>query len=139
MITLMSVFLDEISVSLTVRRIIPAGSEIIRLARLDDVEGIKRLFSMGLASPNDSMESGQSVLFVRRIPIHTNVNLIPDRSHLYGLLGCHPFRFIKCRDLWNPNSDFKTRKLLISLILKPANSFSVLEETLISKILPQEG
>ena len=65
----MSVFLDEISVSLIVRRIVPTGAEIFRLARNDDVDGMKRLFSMGLASPNDSFESGQTALTVRVISI----------------------------------------------------------------------
>ena len=68
----MSVFLDEIDVSLIIRRVVPAGAEIFRLARLDDVEGVKRLFSMGLASPNDSVDSGRSALCVSTILIPIN-------------------------------------------------------------------
>ena len=63
-ITLISIFLDEINVSLTVRRIVPNGADIIRLARNDHADGIKHLFSIGLASPNDSTMSGQGVLTV---------------------------------------------------------------------------
>ena len=68
-ITLMSVFLDKISVSLTVRRIVPNGAELFRVVRQDDVDGIKRLFSMGLASPNDSVDDGQTALTVRGISV----------------------------------------------------------------------
>ena len=67
--TLMSVFLNEISVSLTVRRIVPNGAEIIRLIRNDDVDGVKRLLSIGLASPNDSLDDGRSALTVGDISI----------------------------------------------------------------------
>ena len=63
-ITLMSIFLDEISVSLVTRRIIPGGAEIFRLISLDDVEGIKNLFAMGSASPNDSYVDGLTIMNV---------------------------------------------------------------------------
>ena len=63
-ITLMSTFLDEISISLTVRPVVPVGAEIFRLVMADDVEGIKHLFSMGFASPNDSQTTGQTALCV---------------------------------------------------------------------------
>ena len=68
-ITLLSVFLDEISVTLTVRRIVPNGAEIFRLVWQDDVDGINRLFSMGLASPNDSLDNGRAPLTVRGISV----------------------------------------------------------------------
>ncbi|KAL9112793.1 MAG: hypothetical protein Q9187_007725, partial [Circinaria calcarea] len=58
-ITLASSSLDKISVSLTVRRIVSPGAEIFRLTQSDDVDGLKRLFSKGLASPNDSLSDGQ--------------------------------------------------------------------------------
>ena len=63
----MSGFLGEIRISLSVRPIVPNGAEIFRLVGLDDVEGIKRLFSTGMASPNDSHEDGQTILYVCRI------------------------------------------------------------------------
>ena len=63
-ITFVSSSLDEISVSLTVRRIFSPTAEIFRLAEQDDVNGLKRLFSKGLASPNDSLGNGATVLYV---------------------------------------------------------------------------
>ena len=74
-ITLASGSLDKISVSLTVRRIIPPSAEIFRLARSDDVDGLKRLFSKGLASPNDSISNGQSALNV------CNISIIPNNTN----------------------------------------------------------
>ena len=73
-ITLMSVFLNEISVSLAVRRIVPTGAQIFRLVRQNDIDGIKRLFSMGLASPNDSLQNGQTALTVRGISKLMTIN-----------------------------------------------------------------
>ncbi|MCJ1359819.1 MAG: hypothetical protein MMC33_009822 [Icmadophila ericetorum] len=52
-----------VNLSLTVTRIIPAGSDIFRFAYLDDVNGLKYLFSRGLASPNDIDFLGQSALY----------------------------------------------------------------------------
>ena len=66
-VAVISIFLSEISVSLTVRRIVPAGAEIFRLVRQDDINGIKRLFDMGLASPNDCFNEGQPTIMVRDI------------------------------------------------------------------------
>ena len=63
-IAVMSVYLDKISVSLTVRNIVRPGAEIFRLAQTDDVDGLRRLFSVGSASPNDSRYDGQTVLSV---------------------------------------------------------------------------
>ena len=68
-ITLMSIFLDEISISLTIRRIVPNGAEILRLVRNDHADGTKHLLSIGLASPNDSAEDGQTILSVGDISI----------------------------------------------------------------------
>lgn len=82
-ITLASGSLDKISVSLTVRRIIPPSAEIIRLARTDDVDGLKRLFSKGFASPNDSMNDGGSALLVcsiSNIPNNTNDRIFLRRA-----------------------------------------------------------
>ena len=69
-LTLASGFLDKISVSLTVRRIVSPAAEIFRLTRIDDVDGLKRLFSKGLASPNDSTSDGQLALTVNSISIY---------------------------------------------------------------------
>ena len=55
----------EISISLKMQRVIPAGSDIFRLATLDNVDGIKELFRKGLASPNDITLIGTSALNVR--------------------------------------------------------------------------
>ena len=54
----------KISISLTIQRIVPSGSEVFRLARLNDVEGLKELFSKGLASPNDCNYFGITALWV---------------------------------------------------------------------------
>ena len=65
-VTLMASSQAEIQISLTVRRIIPAGAEIHRLCQLQDVNGLRRLLNDRLASPNDSLaRSGQSLLQVR--------------------------------------------------------------------------
>ena len=56
--------LNKISVSLKVQRVVPYGSEIFRLARLDDADGLKELFRKGLASPNDISLDGVSALVV---------------------------------------------------------------------------
>ena len=55
---------DTIRASLTIRRILPNNAEIFRLVRLGDITGLKRLFSMGLASPNDSRPDGLTALHV---------------------------------------------------------------------------
>ena len=51
---------NEIQVSLKVQRIVPAGAEVFRLTRLDDVAGLQRLFIKGLASPNDFEHQNRS-------------------------------------------------------------------------------
>ena len=63
-VTLMSIFFDKISVSLSVRRVVSPGAEIYRLIKVDEVDGLRRLFTMGLASPNDSYENGGTALCV---------------------------------------------------------------------------
>ena len=64
--TLMANYRAEIQVSLTVRNIVSTGAEIVRLQYLQDVNGLRQLFSNGLASPNDSIAGmGQSILQVR--------------------------------------------------------------------------
>ena len=81
----MSIFLDEISVSLTVRRIVPNGADIFRLTRNDDVDGIKRLLSLGLASPNDSFVNGQSVIVVR------SVSILINKIKTLNVFNCYVF------------------------------------------------
>ena len=54
----------RINVALTTRRVLENGAEIFRLVGLDDVVGLQRLFKMGLGSPNDSYETGQTALEV---------------------------------------------------------------------------
>ena len=63
-IILKSDFHSEINMSLTVRHVVSKGAEIFRLVTLDDVDGLRRLFSMGLASPDDSSDGGQTALRV---------------------------------------------------------------------------
>ena len=53
-----------INAALIVRRIVPRSSEIFRLVQLGDVDGVKELFRSGLASPNDSGSSGDTILRV---------------------------------------------------------------------------
>ena len=56
---------NEPSVSLTMRRVVPASAEIFRLILLDDVDGLRRLFASGSASPNDLLHpTGTSALHV---------------------------------------------------------------------------
>ena len=63
-VTLTSLYLKEISISLTIRPVIPNSAEIFRLLRSDDVDSIKRLLVARLASPNDSAADGQTLLHV---------------------------------------------------------------------------
>ena len=63
-ITLISISLGEIGTALTIRRVVPQGAEIMRLAELDDSEGIKQLMRSRLASPNDSDVIGYTALYV---------------------------------------------------------------------------
>ena len=55
----------NINASLIVRRIVPNSAEVIRLGMAEDIDGMRRLFSLGLASPNDSNYNGEGVLWVR--------------------------------------------------------------------------
>ena len=56
---------SEIHFSLKVQRIVSSGAEVLRLTLLNDVTGLQRLFSKGLASPNDiNHVTGQNVLIV---------------------------------------------------------------------------
>ena len=70
-ITLMNAFLNEISISLTVRNVVSSGAEIFRFVEMNDVDGLRRLFDLGLASPNDSTESGQTALTVGHLSYST--------------------------------------------------------------------
>ena len=59
---------NEIQASLKITRVVPLGAEVFRLSRLNDVDGLKRLFSWGLATPNDVMyQAGFNPLYVRCI------------------------------------------------------------------------
>ena len=57
---------NQIFASLTVRRIIPLSNEVMQLQHTGDVDGMKRLFRLGLASPNDCTEYGDTLLLVRK-------------------------------------------------------------------------
>ena len=85
-LTIIRTSLGEISIALSLRRVVPNGTEIFRLIGLNDVEGIKELFRMRAASPNDSDSVGNTVLMVRgkifliqesedQIPIPSSVSL----------------------------------------------------------------
>ena len=52
---------DRISGSLSVRLPTSPDSDVFRLADMNDVDGLKRLFSKGLATPNDAMYRVDSV------------------------------------------------------------------------------
>ena len=56
---------NEIHTSLTIRRVVPVGAEVFRLVSIADLDGLKNLFTRGLASPNDVMYlSGETPLYV---------------------------------------------------------------------------
>ena len=64
-VTFLKRYGTELHVSLKVQRVVPTGAEVFRLVRLDDVTGLKRLFSKGLASLNDVEDlTGNGALFV---------------------------------------------------------------------------
>ena len=63
-LTLESGFAGTVTMSLTVTRVVSSGSDIFRFARLNDVDGLKYLFSKGLASPKDIDQDGYDVLSV---------------------------------------------------------------------------
>ena len=56
----------RVHTALAVRRIVPAGADIFRLANLNDVDGMKELLRKGLASPDDSDTAGITVLSVSK-------------------------------------------------------------------------
>ena len=62
--TLTRVSFGEMDVALSMRRIVPQGSELFRLTEMDDIESIKELFRHGLASPNDITMAGITALNV---------------------------------------------------------------------------
>ena len=67
-LSLINTSCNEIQASLKTRRVVPTGAEVFDLVRLDDVDGLKSLFSRGLATPNDMMyNSGHNPLYVRCI------------------------------------------------------------------------
>ena len=53
-LTLMTIYCGEVRVSLATRSLVSGGAEIFRFVMMDDVSGIKDLFSKRLASPDDS-------------------------------------------------------------------------------------
>ena len=59
----------EIRASLAIRRVVPSNAEILRLEQAGDIDGMKRLFALGLASPVDTQEIGNSLLMVRKIQV----------------------------------------------------------------------
>ena len=62
----------NINLNLSTRRVIPIGAEIFRLIKFNDVDNIKELLRLGLASPYDSDKSGISVLAVRKKKLFMN-------------------------------------------------------------------
>ena len=76
--------IGEISVSLKVLRIVPVGSEIFRLSNLNDVDGLKFLFSRGLASPLDVNTENQPAIWVRFYFLA--VSNIPDQVLVQRIL-----------------------------------------------------
>ena len=63
--SLVNTSLNEIHASLKVQRVVPDGADVFRLTRVDDVEGLKRLFCEGLASPHDiHSQTGENPLSV---------------------------------------------------------------------------
>ena len=61
-------FPAEIQVALTIRRVVPNGAEVFRLQRTQNIDGMKKLFSSHLASPNDSDLIGITTLGVSYNP-----------------------------------------------------------------------
>ena len=74
-VTFMMMFPAQLQIALTVRRIVPSGAEIFLCERVQDIDGMKKLFSKGLASPNDSEIGGGSLLYVsqKSLKISTRV------------------------------------------------------------------
>ena len=63
-IALTKSYCDEIHISLKIPRVVPNSAEVFRLALLEDVTGLQRLFSKGIASPLDVDTEGNSSLMV---------------------------------------------------------------------------
>ena len=60
---------QDLHFTLTVNAVVPNGSQIFNLARLDDGEGLQQLFNSGAARPNDIIqEGGYSALVVGTSP-----------------------------------------------------------------------
>ena len=74
-VTLLMDSYSDIRGSLAIRRIVAPGAEIIRLTHDGDIDGMKRLFTSGLASPADTIE-GRSSLLVVRTAFLVNQNLL---------------------------------------------------------------
>ena len=69
---------SEVHVSLKVQRVVSGGAEIFRLTNSNDVTGLQRLFSKGLASPNDvDYANGQNALAVGSF-------FLPNPKYLFG-------------------------------------------------------
>ena len=64
-ISLINTSYNEIHRSLKIRRFVNSGAEVFRLVYIHDVDGLKDIFSRGLASPNDQMHlTGNTPLYV---------------------------------------------------------------------------
>ena len=63
-ISLTTGFSNEIQVSLRVTRIVSAGAEVFLMAHQNNVNGLRRVFRERIASPNDMLTDGESVLHV---------------------------------------------------------------------------
>ena len=64
--TFTRVSLVKVHTALAVRRIVPVGADVFRLANLNDVDGMKELLRTGLASPDDSDIAGNTVSIVSK-------------------------------------------------------------------------
>ena len=62
--TFTRISLVKVQTALTVRRIVPVGADVFRLANLSDVDGMKELLRTSFTSPDDSDVTGTSVLSV---------------------------------------------------------------------------
>ena len=71
----MMIFPAKIQVVLLIRRIISNISEIFRLERAQDVDSMKKLFSSCLASPNNSNNTGLSILNISYNPYKNPPNV----------------------------------------------------------------
>ena len=81
--------------SIKIRRQVAPGAEVFRLTYQDDVDGLKQLFSNGLASPNDisyidgTTPLGVSTFFyLRRLPEFSG-KYLSDRKSLHFRVPLH--------------------------------------------------